>query len=246
MRCLPLTALLLATLAPSQQTIAPPNGAHGAIVANKDGLVLPTGDFTVAEVIDAVAAFLCRNYLYDPADVERTEPFRLQRPLALDAIGAEEILHALLASRELAAIPLDERRGIHQVIPIGPNTNGTAMALIAAPWRTPDEILRRPGPHELVTTAVDVRFADVQQVAAALRAHFGSIGPWRPGALLAFASSPGILLLHGYRDQIAQVLVLTQRLERTVAPPPDAQLLRRLEALEREVADLRAQIAAKR
>ncbi len=246
MRCLPLAAALLAALSPSQQTIAPPNGAHGAIVANKDGLVLPVGDFTVAELVDAVAAFLCRNYLYDPGDLERAAPFRLQRTLALDAIGAEEVLHALLASRELAAIPLDEHRGMHHVIPLGPSPNGAAMALIAAPWRTPDEILRRPGPHELVTTAVDVRFADAQQIAAALRAHFGSIGPWRPGALLAFASSPGVLLLHGYRDQIAQVLVLTRRLERTIAPPPDLQLLQRLEALEREVADLRAQLAARR
>lgn len=234
--------LLVLATAPAQQVIAPASTVRGAIVATKDGLVLPTGEFGVAELIDAVAAFLCRNYLYDPAAVARAPGFALHKALALDAPGAEELLHALLATRDLAAIPLDEARGIHRVV--GLVDEGGVPSVLAAPWRTADEILQRPHLHELIVTAIEVDDVDVEQLAAALRSHAAPGGRWRPGLLAAWTVRPRTLLLHGYRDQIAQVIRMVRRIGGRAVPADDS-LRRRVDALERELAMLRAELTTR-
>ena len=113
MRAILLPSLLvcLLTAAPTAQNVVVGNTAwHGDIVTSKDGLTLPAGEFTVGELIDAVARYLCRNYLYEPQVVADAVGFELQRRVALDALGSEEVLYALLAARNLAALPLDEAR----------------------------------------------------------------------------------------------------------------------------------------
>ncbi|HEX5051196.1 MAG TPA: hypothetical protein VFZ65_05455 [Planctomycetota bacterium] len=239
-------AVLLALPAVAQQVVVPGTATRGAFIADKDGLTLPAGDLTVAELIDSVAGYLCRNYLFDPEVVEKARGFTLQRPISLDAVGSEEMLYALLAARSLAAIPIDELRGVYQIVALGDDarSNRPSLPIAAIPWRTPEEILRRPRLRELVMTAVDVRHADAQQLAQALRAHFSMHGAWQPGMPTACASEQHTLLLHGYRDQIAQTIVMVQQIDRLSAPIPAApDLLQRLEALEREVAELRQQQA---
>lgn len=237
-------ALLLAVAAPAQQVVAPAVAAHGAIVANKDGLVLPAGEFTVVEMVEATAAFLCRNYLYDVDVVTRRGTFVLQRSLALDAPGSEELLAALLASRDLAAVPIDEFRGVYQVLAL----DSDPWLLATLPWRTPTEILRRPRLRELIVTAIDVHDVDARQLAATFRQH-----AWQPQAshaqtFTAFAGDEH-LLLRGYRDQLAEVVQVVRQLERANAPAPaptaDPSLQRRVDALEREVAELKLLLAAR-
>lgn len=235
-----LGTLLLATAPVAQQVVAPATGGHGAILATKDGLVLPAGEFRVHELIDAVATFLCRNYLYDHALVAAAAPFTLHRSIALDAIGSEEMLHALLATRDLASIPIDELRGVHHVVDIGPKANPRSAA--NAPWRTPEEILGRPRFHDLAMTAIDVHRADATVLAATLRTHFVHTGSWRPGTLTACASGPNLLLLHGYRDQLAQVLLLVRQIDKATDPPPAPPVVERVAVLERELAELRARL----
>lgn len=243
----PSAALLIAVALPAQPPAAARNAQHGAIVANKDGLVLPAGEFTVAELLEANAAFLCRNLLYDPAVVQRAGSFVLQKQLALDALGAEELLAALLAARGLVALPLDEPRGIWQVLPL--EDPRTALLL---PWRTPDEILRRPRWRELAVTAVDLRHTDARALANALRQHVATAMPAAAASqLVAFAADERLLLLRGYRDQLAGVLQLVQQLERAAAPasaPPIGMpsLQQRVDRLEAELTELRAQLAARR
>lgn len=242
MRRAALVALLLVATAEAQQVIAPASTERGAIVAGKDGLVLPAGEFAVAELIDAVAAFLCRNYLYDPAVVGRAQGFSLHKAMALDALGAEELMHALLAARSLAAVPIDELRGVHQVVGLA-DDRGSLPAL-ALPWRSPNEILRRPRLRELIVTAIELDGVDVEHFAAALRSRSALLGQWRPGILVAWSVRPRTLVLHGYRDEIAQVIQMARQI---CGPPttPDDSLRRRIDALERELADLRTMLAGR-
>ena len=235
-------ALVTALLAPAQQ-VAPTPTEHGAIVANKDGLVLPAREFSVAELIEATATFLCRNYLYDPSLAARTGSFALQKQLALDAFGAEEMLAALLAARGLTALPLDEPRGVWQVLPLE-----DPRVLTLLPWRAPDAILRRPRLRELAVTAIDLQHTDARAMAQLLRQH-GQHGTATPPPFFAFATDARVLLLRGYRDQIAAVLHLVHELEQAAAPPPrvaEDELQQRVEDLERELAELKALLAARR
>ena len=239
-----LVLLVLTASGLTQQVVAPGTATRGAIVAAKDGLTLPAGEFTVAELIEAVAAYLCRNYLYDQAVVDGARGFTLQRSLALDALGSEEMLHALLAARNLAAVPIDELRGVFQIIALGNNPVQPGPIVAAIPWRCPEEILQRPRLRELAMTAVDLRHADAQQIAQALRHHFSMLGQWQPGVMTACASGRHTLLLHGYRDQLAQTILLARQLDKLQADEPRVatEVQQRLDALEREVAALRAEL----
>ncbi|MCU0866823.1 MAG: hypothetical protein MUC36_23810 [Planctomycetes bacterium] len=236
-------SIALAATGPGQQVLAPTAAAEGAILATKDGLLLPAGELTVAEVIDATARFLCRNYLFDLGMVDQVPSFTLQRPLALDAIGSEEILAALLASRGLAALPIDELRGVYEVVSL---TDPDGRPLLATvPWRSSDDILRRPRLRELVMTAVELQHADAAQLANALRIQYSLQGSWQPGMPTASAAGPRLLLLHGYRDQVAATILAALQFDRLSTSRPTDDLLQRLERLEAEVAELRRALAAR-
>lgn len=231
--------LLFAALLPAQQVIRPGSTMHGAIVASKDGLVLPAGEFTVGELIDSVAAYLCRNYVYDHDAIARAGSFTLQRSLALDALGSEEVLFALVASRGFAVFPVDELRGVWQIVPLGDGPQAN-LHFAATPWRSAEEILSRPRLRELVLTAIELKHAEAEPLAAAVRGYFAGPGPWRPGLLTAYASRPKTLFVHGYREQVAQVLLLARQVDRATEPASAStdQLQRRIEALEQQVAEL--------
>lgn len=247
-------ALLCCTLttmvgAQSVEVLVRGTERHGDIVTGKHGMVLPAGEFTVAELIEATSGYLCRNYLYDPNVVMERAPFRLQRKLALDAVGSEEVLYALLSTRHLAALPLDELRGVYQIVPLDPR--GETHPMSAIPWRRPQDVLRRRNYRELVMTTVQVEHVDAQHVASGLRSHFSLLRQWQPGAPTIAYVGDRALVLHGYSDQIAQTIQAVRALDEMAAPrtaQPDAMqtLLRRLDALEREVRDLKRQLAAKK
>lgn len=243
-----LLLLTMTTAALAQRgTVVEATVRHGDIVTTRAGLTLPAGEFTVGEMLEACAGYLCRNYLYDPELVDGRRPFRLQRELSLDAVGAEEVLYALLASRDLAALPLDDLRGVYQVVPIDVALpSNVPMATI--PWRTPNDILRRRNLRELVLTVVTLEHVDAERAAAALRGHFAMARAWRPGAPLATATDARSIILHGYGDQVARTILALRELDRIRAPQPpepslDAAVLQRLEALEREVQHLKNELA---
>lgn len=238
----------LLVAAASAQTVvvdATKTQRHGDILTNARGLTLPAGEFTIGEMIDAVADYLCRNYVYDPVVVNEQRPLKLHRALSLDALGSEEVLYALLASRNLVALPLDAQRGLFQIVPLAANHESHPMASI--PWRRPEDLLLRPHFRELVMTSITLQNLNAQQVANGLRSHFSMLRTWQPGAPSVSFMGPRTLVLHGYGDQLAEVVQSLLQLDRLAAPatPPPANraLLQRLEALEREVATLKKQLA---
>lgn len=237
-------ALSLTAAADAQQVIAEATATRGPIVAGKDGLVLPAGEFSVAHLIEATARYLCRNYLYDEASIADLRGFVLQRAIALDACGAEEILYSLLTTRAHVVLPVDEHRGLFAIVPVG--ANAPPLPITSVPMRSRAEILQRPQLHELVTTTLDLPLGDAPRLAAALEAFFvlgDGMGPIRPRAA---AAGPHTLFLFGFRDQLVDVVQLVRQLERQFEPTPAPNLLQRLDALEREVVALRAELLAAR
>jgi len=233
---------LAAAGAGAQQIVVPAIAGRSAVEATKDGLVLPAGEFTVAELIDSVATFLCRNYLFDAESVLRAQGFTLQRSIALDALGSEEMLYALLSTRDFAVLPLDEQRGVYQIVLLDGNQRRNDF-VVSTPWRSPEEILRRPQLREIVVTAVELDRADAQGLAQTLRNAFAVQGQWRPGALVASASDRRFLMLHGYREVVAQAVLFARQVDRLSEPPPPEPLMLRLQGLEREVAELKRLLA---
>lgn len=242
MRRLVVTLALATAPTAAQQIVVPASISRGAVQATKDGLVLPAGEFTVAELIDAVATFLCRNYLFDAGAVLRAQGFTLQRSIALDALGSEEMLYALLSTRDFAVLPLDELRGLYQIVSLAADQRRNDV-LVSTPWRSNDEILRRPHLREIVVTAVDLERADAQGLANLLRGAFAVQGPWRPGGLIASASDRRFLMLHGYREIVAQAITFARQFDRLAEPPAQEPLLQRLLSLEREVTELKRLLA---
>jgi hypothetical protein len=244
-RVLALSALLIAA-APAQHVLAPRIASHAPIVCDQRGLVLPAGSIGALELVDATARFLCRNYLYDAEALGELAGFDLQRSLALDALGAEEVLYGLLAARGFAVLPIDELRGLFEIVALLPRS----MPLATVPWRLPDEVLLRPRLRELVTTAVTLLHLDANAFAAQLRTHFALQGAWQPGLPTAAALGPRTLVLHGFRDQLVEPIAVARRLDAAVAsalPATDtAAILQRLQVLEAEVAALRAALARTR
>lgn len=239
-----LVAWSLLTATNAQQVVTEATSTRGPIVAGKDGLVLPAGEFSVAELIEATARYLCRNYLYDEARVADLRGFVLQRQVALDACGAEEMLCALLATREQIVLPIDEHRGMFAIVPIG--ADAPPLPITAVPMRTRAEILQRPRLHDLVTTTLELPHCDAPQLARALDAFFALDGRGAPTRPRASAAGPHTLFLFGFRDQLVDVVQLVRMLERQFDPSVPPSLLQRLDALEREVAELRAELAALR
>ncbi len=233
------------TGAGAQQVLAEASLTRGPILATKSGLTLPAGEFTAADLVEATARFLCRNYLYDDGAIAALPSFTLQKSLSLDALGAEDVLYALLASRDLVVLPIDEGRGLYAIVPLAAGDRPVPVTSI--PTRTPNEILQRPHLRELATTTLELRSLDAMQLAAALQVHFALLSPRAAGRPAACAAGPRTLLLHGFRDQLAEVVTLVRQMERqaeaTVVP---ASLLQRLDALEREVTALRAELQAMR
>jgi hypothetical protein len=100
-----------ATSAPEKPARAP---EPGHIRTDRSGLVLPAGAIDADELVDAVARFLGRSIAWTAAEHGKApiEPFVLQKELALDAPGCEEVLSQLLWSRGFALVPLHADKGL--------------------------------------------------------------------------------------------------------------------------------------
>lgn len=233
-----IAAVLLAAAAASQQVLVPANPAHGDVRAEKDGLVLPAGEFAAIELIEATASFLCRNYLYDAHRLDAVQGFRLQRRLAVDALGTEELLYSLLASRNLAVLPIDEVRGVYGIVSLDDGNHNRWLEGMPMPWRSRETILHRPQLRELVFTHLTLVNVSARDMSNMLR---NSVVPggWHPGMLLAYAANDRALMLHGYRDQVAQAIRLVEHIDR-MTKPPERSMLQRIEALERRLAEIEA------
>lgn len=206
--------------APATTTTTAAQTAPGdRIRVDKDGFVLPAAEIDLDELIGATARYLQRNIICDPGELARASgpPLRLQKELALDALGCEEVVSQLLYVRGFALLAIDADRGLYEVVHLdGPRQN---EVITAAPRRSVDEILRRPRLKMFVLTEVPLQHIDATVAANALRPFYGqasSRSGGRNANVVTFGTmgSPGSLLIAGFQDQVAHAIHLVHACDR--------------------------------
>lgn len=260
----PLTLLVLAAAAPTQQYA--PRVAENAPA--KAPFVFDAGVTELRTVIERCGAYLQRNILYDDVELtlggRRAKPpaggapavapaadagpsgpvVELQLPIVTDRDGCEEVLASLLWTRGLALVPLDEARGLWEVLALH-GARGRDVPLRAA-QRTPEQVLARPSLRLFVTVVCTLEHVNATVATNALRPFFASTGsPGGIGTLtLGNVGTAAALVLNGPQDMVASALLLLRAAD--VPQPPDArpELDARVNSLARQNEQLQQRIAA--
>lgn len=214
-----LVAVSLAVALPIHRATAQAKDApavQGASIrVDANGLVIEKGAVDADELVTAVAGFLGRNIAWPQPEhgKGRIEPFVLQRPIALDAPGSEEVLSQLLWARGWVLVPVHADKGLWQVLLEREHRRDiTGGALL----RTTAEIQRQPGLRVYVRTVVELRHRDATVVAALLQRLFGGAFQF----VVVADRETAQLTLAGFQDDLAQALRLLRSIDRpTVAPP---------------------------
>lgn len=209
----------VAAVLPAQET--PANKTVVALDQKRaPPFVLEAGEHDIRDVVDRAAAYLRRNILMvDNLDVPQLKglgPTVLQQPMTLDAQGCEEVLASMLHVRGLALIPLDESKGLYEVVSMHGARRGDIMARALA--RTAEEVLERPGLRMVVTVALPLQHVNATIANNALRPFFASGGNAALPLLLGTAGSNSVLLLCGFQDQVASAIRLLQVVDRPPGP----------------------------
>jgi len=210
--------------------------------------VLEAGELKINELIDRSAAYLKRNILTNEQEMANTAQggsvFKLQQPISTDHDGCEDLLTSLLHTRGFAILPLDESKGVYEVI----SMNGPRQREVCsrAAQRTPAQILARPNLKMPVSVVVPLAHINATIATNALRPFFASTGsPQGSGSLtIGNVGNNTAMLMSGMQDQIANAIRLLQVADTPGAPdaPGTAE---RLEALTQRVAALEEKLAGK-
>jgi hypothetical protein len=221
-----------------------PRAAPATITTGKDGFVLPEGAVGVEELIDAAALFLARNILWQGQELGNQPPFVFQKRLALDAIGCEEMLAQLLATRNLAVVPIDERRQVYEVLNLQ-GQRGREIVQRAVP-RTPEEVLQRPNLKQIVLVTLPLQHINATIAVNALRPFFASNSPMPgQGLNIGTAGSNEAVLVLGFTDQVAACIRMLQQCDRPLQErnPELHQLGQTCQSLQHAVTDLQSRLA---
>ncbi|HEX6812447.1 MAG TPA: hypothetical protein VF384_12540 [Planctomycetota bacterium] len=259
---LTLPTLLAATLA--QADIARPNDKSAPAPA-KAPFVFEPGPVELRVLIERCGSYLQRNILVDdselaanreqnrkarpapaaaqPAAEAPAGPFvELQMPVVTDRDGCEELLSSLLWTRGLTLVPLDEKKGVYEVL----SMNGPRQReiLLRAVHRTPDQVLARPSLRLFVTVVKELQHTNAQYAVNSLRPFFASNGSNQQILIIGNAGNTTSVLLNGPQDMVATALQLLQNAD--LPQPPDArpELTQRLDSLARQNEQLTQRIAA--
>ncbi len=228
-------ALLALALLGTNLSMSPPIQDRGRV---DTGFVLEAGDHNVLDLIDRAAEFLGRNILSDPAMMMAASPggtvIAIQKQIAVDALGCEDLLSQLLYTKGFALVPLDTSTGMYEVIAMqGPRR---AEIMTRAISMTPEEVLRRPNLKMVVVTSVPLENVQIQVATNSLRPFFAAQGQSRTGLTLGNVGNNRVMLLMGFADQVAAAI----RLVRSADVPPGSAN----ETLDRRVNELEKRITA--
>ena len=195
------------------------------------GFVLKAGDHDLRDIFEDAAKFLGRNYILHEADFGKGDHLRihLQKSLNLDATGCEEVVSNLAYTRDFTIVPMDELRGLYEVIFL----RGARRPLAAANaiHLDPDDVLKRSKQKIIVLTAVPLEHIDAAKAGQQLRPFFAGTGASGYGLQFGNAGSQRSLLLQGFADQVAGAIRLLRKVDQ-----PNAQALPR--SLDSQLANL--------
>jgi hypothetical protein len=239
-----LSALATACLAGTQD----PKAQDPKKVPAGPPFAIEAGELKLGDLIDRAADYLKRNILVTEQEMmqagQGSNVFKLQQPISTDRDGCEELLTTLLSTRGFAVVPLDEQKGVYEVI----SMNGPRSREIfsRAAQRTPEQILARPNLKMPVVTVVPLKHVNGTIATNALRPFFASTGAAQGGGSLTLGNvgNNSSILLSGLQDQVANAIRMLQIADIPGAPEV-AGAAERMEALSQRVAALEQKIAGK-
>ena len=233
-------ALLALALLGINLSMSPPIQDRGQV---DTGFVLEAGDHNLHDLIDRAAEFLGRNILTEPAVMMAVSPggavITIQKRIAVDALGCEDLLSQLLYTKGFALVPIDMSKGLYEVIVMqGPRR---AMIMSQAITMTPEEVLRRPNLKMVVVTSVPLEHMQVQVATNSLRPFFASSGQNSGALMVGNVGNNRAMLLQGFADQVAAAI----RLLRLADVPPGSVsrgMEERMRDLEKRIAELEKKV----
>jgi len=210
--------------------------------------VLEAGDHRTSDLVDKAAQFLGRNILFCEQETAQCGPgggtLRLQQRVEVDATGCEELLCSLLYVRGLALVPIDEARGMWEVLSMaGPRGREVQSRAVL---RTPEDVLARPQLRMFVTTMLLLKNINANIATNALRPFFAQTGNQNgPSLTLGTGGSNNGLVIAGFQDQVAAVIRMIRNLDDGAAKE-HAQGDERIAELERRIAALEARLGGEK
>ena len=163
----------------------------------------------------------------------------MQKRIAVDALGCEDLISQLLYTKGFALVSIDASKGLYEVIAM----YGPRRALIQerALTMTPEEVLRRPNLKMPVVTSVPLEHIQVQVATNSLRPFFASSGQVSGSLTLGNVGNNRAMLLMGFADQVAAAIRLL-RLVDVPAGPVNPTLESRVNELEKRIAALERKV----
>ncbi len=243
-----IAVLALALPAVAQEPPAPPAPA-------KAPFVFEAGTHELRPLVDRCAAYLQRNILLDGKELhggqgqgQRAAPaaaapagpaFELQMPVVTDRHGCEEMLQSLLWTQGLTIVPLDEAKGVYEILSVtGPRAR---EILQRAPVRTAQEVVARPRLRQWVTVAFNLKYINANIASNALRPFYAS-SPNHSSMTIGSAGNSATLLVCGPQDSVAGALALLQVADVAQGEVASEQQAR-IEQLSKQVAELAQRLA---
>ena len=226
---------LVAALSPAASLPSQDAAARSARFA------LEAGDVRLNELIDLAAAFLGRNIIVSEAELATAgagSGIKLQQRIETDAAGCEELLANLLYARGFALVPLDESKGVFEVVSLtGPRNREIANRAVT---RTVDEVMARPQLRVFVTTVMPLKHINATIATNALRPFFQSAHGSHSGLTPGNVGNASAMILSGFQDQVAAAV----RMLRAADVPPSPEQLGQELALHQQVQALQARVEA--
>lgn len=224
----------------------------------KAPFVFEAGTVELRALVDRCAAYLQRNILIDPielqstpaaqgtargkggqgADAGTTLAFELQLPVVTDRDGCEEMLYSLLWSKGLTMVPLDEAKGVYEVLSM--HGQRARELLQRAVSRTPAEVLARPRLRQWVLVAMNLKHINATIASNSLRPFFAT-GGQASQLSIGNAGNSSTLLLCGPQDAVVGAISLLQAAD-VVQADVFTEQQTRTEQLAKQTAELAARL----
>jgi type II secretory pathway component GspD/PulD (secretin) len=246
LKLLPFLPLILGALLPAQERASAAAGASKAKAAEKT-VVVPPGEISIAQLVEAAARASARNILCTESETSGQKPIALTEPVTLDPATCDDTLCNLLYTRGLAVVPVESGRGILEVINMAGPRGREVMA--AAVDKTPEQVLAQPESKRPVMTTVRLQHVNAPVMVNMLR-------PFAGGQLgIGNVGNNEGLILRGIQRDVAAAVRMIQENDKppgnapgaggpASAPADVAALVARMAAMEKQIEQLKQQVAA--
>jgi hypothetical protein len=216
-------------------------------------MVLRAGEISVIDLVATVGQVGKHNILCTEQQAAGAKPIALTQPVALEPATCEDLLCSLLYTRGLALVPVQSERGGFEVIALAGSRGQEVMG--SAPTRTPEEVLAQPDCKRPVVTTVALQHLTPALVVNMLRPMFASPGR---GDVDASATEGQSVMLRGWQHQVAAALRFIRENDKAPAgglmvggpvpaaapaPAPDPGVAARIAALEKQIEELKREVA---